>query len=240
VLQCVPMSDVAAHAFTTTSVRLREDPAEWKRVAESVDADSASLRLLHQVHGHDVAVVRQGDPAPAHRPDADVIINSDPAVAIGVQVADCAPILLADRTRAIVGAAHAGWRGTRQNVAGTAVRSLHDTFGVDPANLIAAVGPCLGPCCGEMGLEVVEEFRAAGHSGADIDRWFTQGPRGRPLFDLWRANADQLERAGIEAASIHIARLCTKCRPDVFHSYRAGGAGVGRMAAVIRAKGPLR
>jgi copper oxidase (laccase) domain-containing protein len=88
-----------------------------------------------------------------------------------------------------------------------------------------------------MGPEVVEEFRAAGHSGADIGRWFTAGPRGRPHFDLWRANADQLERAGVPAASIHIARLCTKCRPDVFHSYRAAGAGAGRMAGVIRPRG---
>ena len=79
-----------------------------------------------------------------------------------------------------------------------------------------------------MGPEVVEQFRAAGHSGADIDRWFTDGPR---------ANADKLERAGVPAASIHVARLCTKCRPDVFHSYRAAGAGVGRMAGVIRARG---
>jgi len=237
VLQCVPLNDVAAHVFTTTSVRLREDRAEWKKVAEAVDTKLASLQLLHQVHGHAVAVVRQGDPGPSDRPDADIIISSDPSVAIGVQVADCAPILLADRTRAVVGAAHAGWRGARQNVAGTAVRSLQETFGVEPANLIAAVGPCLGPCCGEMGSEVVEEFRAAGHSGADIGRWFTDGPRGRPHFDLWRANADQLERAGVPAASIHLARLCTKCRPDVFHSYRAAGAGVGRMAGVIRARG---
>jgi hypothetical protein len=86
-----------------------------------------------------------------------------------------------------------------------------------------------------MGSEVVEEFRAAGHSGAEIDRWFTDGPRGRPHFDLWRANADQLERAGVPPESIHVSRLCTKCRPDVFHSYRAAGAGVGRMVGVIRA-----
>ena len=123
-----------------------------------------------------------------------------------------------------------------QNVAGTAVMALHETFGVNPANLVAAIGPCLGPCCGEMGQEVIDEFRASGHDEADIERWFGRGARGRRHFDLWRANADQLERAGLPGEGIHVAQLCTRCRPDVFHSYRAAGKDVGRMAGVIRAR----
>ena len=86
-----------------------------------------------------------------------------------------------------------------------------------------------------MGPEVVQEFRAAGHDDADIRRWFRTGPRGRPHFDLWGANRDQLERAGVPVASIHVAGLCTKCRPDIFHSYRVAGAAAGRMVAAIRA-----
>ena len=233
-LQCAALNTVAAHLFTTASVRLRDDSADWNRVAEAMRVDAPSIRLIHQVHGHGVGVVRRGDPSPAGRPEADIIISDDSSVAVGVRVADCAPILLADRTSGVVGAAHAGWRGTMQDVAGRAVLALRETFRSRPSDLIAAVGPCLGPCCGEMGPEVVEAFRRAGYE-ADIDRWFTPGASGRPRFNLWLANRDQLERAGVPPDAIDVSSLCTKCRPDVFHSYRAAGAGVGRMVGVIRA-----
>lgn len=217
-------------------MRLREREEEWVLVAQAVGVDARSLRLIHQVHGRAVAVIRRDDFSVEERPEADIIISNDPHQAVGVRVADCAPILLADRSTGAVGAAHAGWRGTLQNVAAAAVRAMRHTFGSNPADLIAAIGPCLGPCCGEMGPEIVEEFRAAGHGDADIDRWFKPGPRGRPHFDLTLANTDQLRGAGIPGESIHVAGLCTKCRPDVFHSYRAAGAAVGRMTGVIRAR----
>jgi polyphenol oxidase len=232
-LRCRPFAEFARHVFTTGDVQLRDDQQEWKKVAGAMGVDTASLRLIRQVHGCGIAVVRRGDSNHGARPEADIIINDDAGVAIGVRVADCAPVLLADRSRGAVGAAHAGWRGTMQDVASAAVRAMQETFGSDPADLIVALGPSLGPCCGEMGPEVLEEFRAAGR-GADIDRWFTPGPRGRPHFDLWLANRDQLERAGVPSESIHVARLCTRCRPDVFHSYRAAGPSAGRMLGAVR------
>ena len=191
VLRCRPLLETALHLFTTAGVELRDDEREWTAVAAEMGVDSASVRLIRQVHGRGVAVARGGEAAPADRPEADIIISDDSSVAVGVRVADCAPILLADRTRGVVGAAHAGWRGTMQDVAGRAVLALRETFKSRPSDLIAAVGPCLGPCCGEMGPEVVEAFRRAGYE-ADIDRWFTPGASGRPRFNLWLANRDQL------------------------------------------------
>ena len=235
VLHCRPLAAVARHVFTAADLQLRDDQAEWDRVAFDMGVDRASLRLIRQVHGRRIAIVREGDSRPQDRPEADIIISRDAASAIGVRVADCAPVLLADRTAGVIGAAHAGWRGAMQNVATAAVGAMQAAFGSRPGDLIAAVGPSLGPCCGEMGPEVVEEFRAAGHHDADIRRWFGTGPRGRPHFDLWGANRDQLERAGVPAASIYVAGLCTKCRPDIFHSYRMAGAAAGRMVAAIRA-----
>jgi copper oxidase (laccase) domain-containing protein len=87
-----------------------------------------------------------------------------------------------------------------------------------------------------MGEEVVEAFRAAGHDEDTLRRWFVREPGKRPHFDLWRANREQLEQAGVPAASIHTAELCTRTHPEFFHSYRAAGAGAGRMAAVIRSR----
>src|SRR4029453_4858899 len=104
---------------------------------------------------------------------------------------------------------------------------------------VAAIGPCLRPCCGEMGEEVVQAFREAGHDDAAVARWFSREDGRRPHFDLWRANVDQLEGAGIPAGSIHVPGLCTRTYPETFHSYRVRGTEAGRMVGVIRAPGPV-
>jgi YfiH family protein len=227
---------VAPHLFTTANLRLAPaDRDEWRAVAARIGVDESKLRLINQVHGVDVAVVRADDRAAWERPQADIIVSDDPRAAIGVRVADCAPVLIADRRRLAVGAAHAGWRGTVKRAAAAAVEAMRQHFGSDPADLIAAIGPCLGPCCGEVGPEVVDEFRGAGHSGRDLDRWFATGASGRPYLNLWLANRDQLERAGVAAAQIHAAEICTRSYPSLLHSYRAQGGLAGRMVGVIRA-----
>ena len=198
-----------------------------------------ALRLLRQVHSASIAVVRRGDPSPWRLPESDIVVSDDPGVAVGVQVADCAPILLADRRRPAVGAAHAGWRGTVLSAAAAAVGAMRRAFGSSPADLVAAIGPCLGACCGEVGEDVVEAFRAAGHPDAALSRWFSPGPRGRPMLDLATANADQLRDAGIPPEQIHVAGLCTRTYAGLMHSYRASGSRAGRMSGIIRADARL-
>jgi YfiH family protein len=238
VLRCRPLARLAAHLFTTSAVQLRDSAEEWQRVAAAMDVRPESIRLIRQVHGTAVAVAgRHGADGTGGLPVADAVVSDDPELAIAVRVADCAPILLADRRHGAVAATHAGWRGAQRNVARAAVAAMRERFGSDPADLVAAIGPSLGSCCGEMGPEVVDAFAAAGHGRSDIERWFTPGPRGRPHFDLPLANRDQLARSGVPADAIHASGLCTRCRPDVFHSYRAEGAAAGRMAGVIRARG---
>ena len=109
------------------------------------------------------------------------------------------------------------------------------TFGSKPAEIVAAIGPCLGVCCGEMGAEVVDLFRAAGHTSRDIDRWFTIGKTSRPYLDLEQANRDQLVSMGVAPGTIHASGVCTKTNRDRMHSYRADGARAGRLLAAIRA-----
>jgi polyphenol oxidase len=167
-------------------------------------------------------------------PEADIIVTNEPSLVIGVRIADCAPILIADPRRGAVGAVHAGWRGTVQRAAQAGVSAMMREFGSDPRDLIAAIGPCLGVCCGEVGEEVVEAFRNAGHGVDAVERWFSIGPGRRFHLHLARSNRDQLLHAGLQAHNVHVADLCTRSYPDVFHSYRAAGASAGRMAAVIR------
>ena len=199
-----------------------------------MDVDRSSLRMIRQVHGVHVAVVRAGSGAGWTAPEADVIVSDDPDSAIVVRVADCAPILFADTRLGVVAAAHAGWRGAAQGVAPAAVNALREHFGSQPRDLIAAIGPCLGVCCGEVGPEVVEAFASAGHSRADIERWFRPGEGDRFYLDLAGASAGQLAAAGVPPDHIHVSGLCTKSYPQLFHSYRAHGREAGRLAAVIQ------
>ena len=231
-LRCVPLP--APHLFTSKDVVLRDDEREWAAVAVSLGVAPDRLRLVRQVHGVNVAVARRGEPWPSARPQADIVITNDPAVAIGVRTADCAAILLYDRVKNVAGAAHAGWRGTAAHAAVAAVRAMQEEFATSPRDLVAAIGPSLGQCCGEVGPEVVEAFRAGGATPASIARWFTAGTGDRSLLDLERANADQLERAGVGPDSIFTTGLCTKTHPARFHSYRAHGPAAGRMLGAIR------
>ena len=238
VLRCRPLAAIAPHFFTDRSLELRADDPEWTRVAQFAGVSSERLVLLRQVHGRTIVSADIGRDGDGRRPpEADGVISQDPESALVVRVADCAPILMADRRTGAVAAVHAGWRSTMQQIVDHAVAMLVDRFGSKPGDLLAAIGPSLGQCCGEMGEEVVAAFRAAGHSGNDIDRWFDRTGR-KPHFDLWRANRDQLERAGVPAENVFSAGLCTKTHATNFHSYRADGANAGRMAAVIRAANP--
>lgn len=231
-LRCTALQPFADHVFTAATLTLREDEHEWDALAAFVRASRADLHLLHQVHGR--TVVRVDDVAQV-MPTADGAVTSEPAVALVVRVADCAPLLMADRRSGAVAAVHAGWRSTMQSIGPAAVEEMRRQYGTRPEDLVVGIGPSLGDCCGEMGEEVVDAFRGAGHADAQIERWFARQPGRKPHFDLWRANRDQLIGSGVSGDAIHIAGLCTRTYPDVFHSYRVRGAGAGRMAAVIRA-----
>jgi YfiH family protein len=227
----------APHLFTSRDLVLRKEDHEWDIVSASMGVTRDRLRLVKQVHGIHAAVARRGVAVAWDRPQADIVVSDDPSVAIGVRVADCAPVLLFDPVEHVVGAAHAGWRGAAANAATAAVRALQKEFGAKPANVIAAIGPCLGRCCGEVGPEVVEAFRAGGADRASISAWFSRGAGDRSMLDLERANRDQLERAGVNPDTIYASGLCTKTHHDRLHSYRAELSAAGRLLAAIRVPG---
>lgn len=235
----------ARHFFTSLPLTLRgedgQEDREWSHVAATIGVPQHRLLRLEQVHGNEVVVVRAGQTLPGdftwREPQADIILSDDPAVALAVQVADCVPLLIADRASRAVAAAHAGWRGTAVDVAGTAVTALAREFGSRPENLVVAHGPSIGPCCYEVGEELVDAFRP-GRFSQKTDRWFFRDAAGHLRLDLWAANRDQLLSAGVAAENIHQAALCTASLPKLFASYRRDGKGTGRIAGVIRAKPP--
>ena len=239
-LRCIPLSAIAPHLFTTRQLSLAS-PADNTALAEAVGA--RAVAMAKQVHGRTVVVVRDGDAPPAVAPEADAFVSSSRDVAVVIRVADCVPLLMADRTRGVVAAVHAGWRGTAARAAVAALDALEHEFGTKPADIVAAIGPSIGPCCYEVGTELVDAFAAAGHERYLIDRWFLapappRGSRERPRLrlDVAGANRDQLLLAGVPEDRIYSSNLCTAMHLDVLTSYRAEKEAAGRLAAVIRAR----
>ncbi|MGH9410173.1 MAG: peptidoglycan editing factor PgeF, partial [Vicinamibacterales bacterium] len=229
----------APHLVTSRDLTLRYDEREWRGAAGSLGVARERLLLVKQVHGAGVIIARRGAAAGWGRPEADAIITDDPDVAIGVLVADCAPVLIYDPVRHVAAAIHAGWRGTAANASGSAVAALVRELGSNPADLVAAIGPCLGACCGEVGPDVVEAFGAGGADQTALAAWFTAGTGDRSFLDLERANRDQLTAAGLDPARVFTSSLCTKTHVARLHSYRADRTAAGRLLGAIRLNKPV-
>lgn len=240
-LRCTPLAAVAQHAFTTRQLALRsaaaaQQAAAWTQATASVGGSLQQLIRVKQVHGAVVHVVRKDGPArrdSAERPEGDAIVSNAPGLVLSVQVADCVPILLADAQTGVVAAVHAGWRGTCAGVARAAVSAMTREFAADPGDLLAAIGPSIGPCCYTVGQNVIDQFHQAGASDEEISRWFVPSDHASSGLDLWMANRDQLIGAGVRDDRVFVARLCTLTHRDIFESYRAEGERAGRMAALI-------
>ena len=231
-LRCRPLDPIAQHLFTTRQLQLPSADG-WRSLADTIGVSADSVVSLNQVHGRDVIVV--GAAVPQERPRADALVSHAPDIALVVRAADCVPLLIGDMRTGAVGAVHAGWRGTAARVAVAAIQAMTREFGSRPSDLMVAIGPAIGPCCYDVGSDVVDAFAAAGHERYLIDRWFLT-PRERKMrLDVPGANRDQLVLAGVLEDHIHVSSLCTAMHLDVLTSYRAEKDQAGRIAGVIRA-----
>jgi YfiH family protein len=238
-LRSSELAQLAPHAFTTRDLTFRDDRAEddRRRLAVTLGVSAERLMSVRQVHGRAVRLVTTAAGMAAERQGADeaadAIVSTDPGCAIAVHVADCVPILMADRRRRLVAAVHAGWRGTCAGVTTTVLESIRE-LGVSPADLVVAIGPSIGPCCYQVDGRVRTAFLGM---TPDAVAWFTEDGLERWKLDLWQANIDQLEAGGVPASAIHACRICTADHLDTCFSYRREGAGSGRLAAAIRLSG---
>lgn len=249
-LRCAALDPLAIHCFTTRALTV-PDVRAAERVASTMGVGEGHVVAVQQVHGREVVVVLHGGARSGPASDtetgileADILVSDDPGRALLVRVADCVPLLIADRRTGAVAAVHAGWRGTAAGAAVAAVEALGREWGSRAEDLVAAIGPAIGPCCYEVGTDVVDAFAAAGHPRHLIDRWFQARPPalGDPTppplrFDVPGANRDQLALTGVPEVQIHVAGLCTAMHLDLLTSHRAEKNGAGRLAGVIRARG---
>jgi YfiH family protein len=158
--------------------------------------------------------------------EGDASVTSLSGALLGVQTADCVPILIADRDSRCIAAIHAGWRGTAARIVENTVRRLTLKYGLAASDLTAAIGPHIGVCCYEVGEEVVEQIRDP--------KAFERRPEwARPHLNLAIANRKQLTDNGVVSEHIEVSSLCTRCRADLFFSYRRQGDKAGRLLSVI-------
>ena len=181
---------------------------------------AADLIFSKQVHGTSVLKIGGGH-APGTTFTGDAMMTDSPGKFLAVQVADCQPVLLFDPVRRVVAAVHSGWRGSVQNVIGCTINAMGSAFGSRPAHILAGIGPSLGPCCGEFV-----------HYRKELPEQFWKFKDDADRFDFWAISQEQLTTAGVQEKNIHTGRLCTKCRTDLFFSYR-GESITGRFTAVI-------
>jgi YfiH family protein len=207
------------------------------RMANAVDIPLDSFVMANQVHGVNIEIVTK-----KHRScgalykdnsllATDGMITSEPELCLFVMGADCVPLIFFDPVNNIIGAAHAGWRGTIQNMAAAMVYKMNTTFKCDPANIKVGIGPSIGPCCYNVGKEVenaviqkfgtTEGFIVKTNTGDNM------------VFDLWFTNRYQLVEAGIMDEHIETSGICTRCNQNHFFSSRSDNGNTGRFGAGI-------
>jgi YfiH family protein len=180
----------------------------------------------YQVHGARVAVVGRSH-LDTVQPATDALVTATPFVPLLMRFGDCASILFFDPVQRVIGMAHAGWRGVVAGSVEATVRTMTDRFGCAPADVWTGIGPTIGPCCYEVGSEVVGAVTAACPAGADV----VHRVNGRVHLDLPAAVQAQLGAVGVR--QIEHAGLCTACRVDEFFSHRAERGRTGRFGIVI-------
>ncbi len=218
-----------AHAVTTKNGPL---------FSANVDADTMGFEVLahkigckhaawcRQVHSNDVLVVDK----PGCAEEADGLVTNTPGLAVLGRSADCPLILAADRSGQVVGFAHASWRATLGKIAEKLINTMVNNFSLDPAEIVACISPSAGPDRYEVGEEILTY--ATESLGPDAKYFFIRRD-GKLFFDLWSANVNQLQSAGVGFMNLYTARVCTIEQNDRFPSYRAEGQAAKRFVGII-------
>lgn len=199
-----------------------------KRAFDFCNKEIESIYDVWQVHSTTVICADRSRASDEPHQKADAIFTDNPEITLFMRFADCVPILLFDPVKIIVGIIHAGWKGTVDNIVGNAIDTIQDKYQVNPGNLIAGIGPSIGPDHYIVGDEV--RAQAETTFGINSSQFLVQ-ENNHIHFDLWAANKFLLREKGIK--SIESAEICTACHLDDWYSHRAEKGATGRFGALI-------
>ena len=195
---------------------------------EAMDCPPESIFDVWQVHSADAVCARAPRPVDESYRQADIILTDQRQVTLFMRFADCVPIMVHDPRNGVIGIAHAGWMGTLRDVASATVEALKKNYGSDPREIIACIGPSIGPDHYEIGADVILQVM---QKFGDESELILTSHQGKIHFNLWETNRLLLERAGVE--KIEIAGVCTACDTGDWFSHRAEKGRTGRFGALM-------
>jgi hypothetical protein len=244
---CTRLGGASEDDYRSLNMSFREGDEEfrvlrnWDNLATSFDIPMENFLVLNQVHGDAIFVIKpHGEYFHSRDPlNYDAIVTNRTNLAICIKTADCVPVFLVDRIKKIIAVIHAGWRGASRSITAKAVRTMQSQYGSLPRDLLAAIGPSIGPCCYEVDEAAAAAFRC--QNGSDL--FLRPGRRSnRWMLDLTEVNRAQLLETGIPQENIDLSGWCTRCRQDTFFSHRGSGGVTGRQVnfMMIRGDAPCR
>lgn len=201
----------------------------YRLVSSDLKLDFNSIVASRQTHSANIKIVESSDRGKGVTKESDIfetdgLVTGESNLPLVVFSADCYPVLLADKDKKAVAAVHSGWRGTKQEISKNAVEVMKHDFGVNPENIIAAIGPGIGKCCFEVSNDVAQEFE---------NEYIVKKENGKFLIDLPAVVKKTLLSAGLKDENIHFSNRCTVCENHIFYSYRVHKEKTGRMGAFI-------
>lgn len=197
------------------------------KIAAHFPVSQRGMIFMNQVHSDEV--INKINKKPSF-PTADAIITKEKNIALCLKTADCVPLFLYDSKNEVVAAVHSGWRGTALKLVKKTVKKMEHFYKTEPEDMYAFIGPAIGPCCYEVGKDVIQHFHFLGKSKQD----FISKLKGETfMLDLKGINAWLVEQAGVLQENIEISELCTCCNKELFHSYRRDGINSGRNISFI-------
>ena len=234
------LSDPPCHSLNL-GLHVGDDPKRVlenrKRLVDALGIPLSHLTLAQQIHSGNVTVISEEMRGQGSRSNDDAISETDamvtdiPGICLAVLVADCVPLLFFDPSKRVIGVAHAGWKGTVHGIGPKTVRVMETAFGSSAQDILVGMGPSIGPCCYQVGPEVIARVEDNFDAGGGYI--LHESNRGTGYFDLWKANLGQLVGAGIKPNNVEMANTCTNHNPDRFFSYRKQEGDTGRFGAGI-------
>ena len=209
----------------------------YRRMAAALNMRVEDMVLSDQTHTTNVRVITEEDRGkgilkPQDYSDVDGMITNVPGIVLVTSYADCVPLYFVDPVRKAIGLSHSGWKGTVGHIGQKTVWKMHEVYGSEPKNIVAAIGPSICQSCYEVSDDVAETFRANFTADEAADILLDKG-NGKYQLDLWKANWYVLTDAGILPEHLSVTDLCTACHPDLLWSHRKTNGQRGGLSAFL-------